>query len=91
MKTLWISMVLAVAMLCGVLTACGPQTERRPGKAATAAKAAPEESRTAESVYVCPMHPNVRQTTPGTCPECGMSLELMSSEPNAPDTSGRPR
>jgi Cu+-exporting ATPase len=25
--------------------------------------------------YVCPMHPEVRQTGPGTCPKCGMALE----------------
>ncbi len=26
-------------------------------------------------VYTCPMHPEVRQTTPGSCPICGMGLE----------------
>ncbi len=25
--------------------------------------------------YVCPMHPEVRQIGPGTCPKCGMALE----------------
>ncbi|WP_133127310.1 copper-transporting P-type ATPase [Legionella nagasakiensis] len=25
--------------------------------------------------YVCPMHPNVRQPSPGNCPICGMGLE----------------
>jgi Cu+-exporting ATPase len=25
--------------------------------------------------YVCPMHPEVRQAGPGTCPKCGMALE----------------
>jgi Cu+-exporting ATPase len=25
-------------------------------------------------IYVCPMHPQIRQTSPGTCPECGMDL-----------------
>lgn len=24
--------------------------------------------------YICPMHPEVKQDTPGMCPECGMSL-----------------
>jgi hypothetical protein len=24
--------------------------------------------------YLCPMHPDVRQTTPGKCPKCGMEL-----------------
>ena len=25
--------------------------------------------------YTCPMHPEVRQLGPGTCPKCGMALE----------------
>lgn len=25
-------------------------------------------------LYLCPMHPDVRQTTPGKCPKCGMAL-----------------
>ena len=25
--------------------------------------------------HTCPMHPNVRQAGPGSCPECGMALE----------------
>lgn len=27
------------------------------------------------NVYVCPMHPEVQQIGPGTCPKCGMALE----------------
>jgi Cu+-exporting ATPase len=26
-------------------------------------------------IYVCPMHPEIRQMGPGTCPKCGMALE----------------
>lgn len=29
-------------------------------------------------VYTCPMHPQVRQTARGSCPICGMALELES-------------
>jgi len=29
----------------------------------------------AGSVYTCPMHPEVRQEGPGSCPKCGMALE----------------
>ncbi len=29
---------------------------------------------TPASVYICPMHPDIRQNTPGHCPECGMNL-----------------
>ena len=28
----------------------------------------------AGAVYTCPMHPQVRQTKPGSCPICGMGL-----------------
>lgn len=25
-------------------------------------------------IYLCPMHPDVRQSGPGKCPQCGMAL-----------------
>ncbi len=31
------------------------------------------------AVYTCPMHPQVRQTESGSCPICGMGLELESA------------
>ena len=33
------------------------------------------ESAAPGTIYVCPMHPEVRQDEPGTCPKCGMALE----------------
>ncbi len=30
------------------------------------------------SIYTCPMHPEVRQDKPGSCPKCGMALELVN-------------
>ena len=32
-------------------------------------------------IYTCPMHPQVRQNGPGSCPKCGMALEPESPEP----------
>ena len=29
----------------------------------------------AASIYTCPMHPEVEQDHPGSCPKCGMALE----------------
>ena len=29
------------------------------------------------TIYTCPMHPEVRQDHPGTCPKCGMTLESI--------------
>ena len=31
-----------------------------------------------DSIFVCPMHPEVRQKGPGSCPKCGMALEPES-------------
>jgi Cu+-exporting ATPase len=36
----------------------------------------PDASRT---IYTCPMHPQIRQTMPGTCPICGMALEPVAA------------
>src|SRR3954471_21297407 len=40
----------------------------------------------AGAIYTCPMHPQIRQIGPGTCPICGMALEpelvAATSEPN---------
>ncbi len=30
------------------------------------------------AVYTCPMHPQIRQASPGSCPICGMSLEPVT-------------
>ncbi|HEY5653149.1 MAG TPA: YHS domain-containing protein, partial [Pontiella sp.] len=29
----------------------------------------------AGTIYICPMHPEIEQVDPGTCPICGMALE----------------
>ena len=40
------------------------------------AEAAPMPEEVAPGTeYTCPMHPEVRQNGPGTCPKCGMALE----------------
>jgi Cu+-exporting ATPase len=43
---------------------------------AAAPKTSPVDEVVATSrIYVCPMDPEVRQSTPGACPKCGMALE----------------
>ena len=32
----------------------------------------------AGAIYTCPMHPQIQQVGPGTCPICGMALELQT-------------
>ena len=31
----------------------------------------------ADTIYTCPMHPEIRQAHPGNCPKCGMTLEPL--------------
>lgn len=31
------------------------------------------------AIYTCPMHPEVQQVGPGSCPKCGMALEPMDA------------
>lgn len=33
------------------------------------------------ATYTCPMHPEIRQTGPGSCPLCGMALEPLGPVP----------
>ncbi|MGO4683783.1 heavy metal translocating P-type ATPase [Hyphomicrobium sp. 2TAF46] len=50
-------------------------------------EAAKAEPVPAGTIYTCPMHPQIRQVGPGSCPICGMALEpeLVTAEaaPNA--------
>ena len=39
------------------------------------------------TIYTCPMHPEVRQEGPGSCPICGMALEPLDALEGEEDTS----
>lgn len=39
-----------------------------------------------DTVYVCPMHPEVRSDKPGQCPKCGMNLVPEKKRKKAPAT-----
>jgi len=57
---------------------------KREGKAAEPPALKPTETgETGEQVYTCPMHPDVRQNQPGSCPKCGMTL-MPTQEALAP-------
>ena len=47
--------------------------------------AAPHAPPPADTVYTCPMHPQVRQSGPGHCPKCGMALEPVLPSLDAAD------
>ena len=38
------------------------------------------------AIYTCPMHPEVQQAGPGSCPKCGMALEPMDVNTEADTT-----
>ncbi len=54
---------------CRTKFAADPEKYLKP-KAVEPAQAAPEGV-----IYTCPMHPEIRQIGPGSCPICGMALE----------------
>ncbi|MEO5686887.1 MAG: copper-translocating P-type ATPase [Burkholderiaceae bacterium] len=70
---------------CGMTLVLMPQQgagslrgEASPSTAAKVAPAPPTQSVlpvVSGGIYTCPMHPEVRQDHPGSCPICGMTLE----------------
>jgi len=54
---------------------CKSKFDREPGRYLQAAQT--EEPVLAGTIYTCPMHPEIRQSTAGNCPKCGMTLEPM--------------
>jgi hypothetical protein len=52
-----------------------------------AAKSSPDPTvgKATAQEYTCPMHPEVRSSTPGTCPRCGMKLEPVKKKEPAPE------
>ena len=58
------------------------------GKGHVSAPPAPSATRNptpgrADVIYTCPMHPEVEQVGPGSCPMCGMDLEPKTLQPDA--------
>ncbi|MFM9859446.1 heavy metal translocating P-type ATPase [Pseudoxanthobacter sp. M-2] len=54
---------------------CRTKFEADPGKYLNKADAPPPAPMPEGTVYTCPMHPEIRQVGPGSCPICGMALE----------------
>ncbi|MFI5002122.1 MAG: heavy metal-binding domain-containing protein, partial [Reyranellales bacterium] len=70
---------------CG--TRCLSKFEANPLKYLKPADKKPPTPAQAQAIYTCPMHPEIRQAGPGSCPICGMALEPVEisaeSTPNA--------
>lgn len=60
--------VIAVAAT-GVLTGCGSDEVHQSSETAVA-----------DGAYTCPMHPEVKQKEPGSCPICGMNLVRVEKQ-----------
>ena len=54
---------------------CRTKFEGDPEKYLAPKSSRPEEKLPEGTIYTCPMHPEVRQVGPGSCPICGMALE----------------
>ena len=55
--------------------------KREPAKSSAATPVAP-----GAPLYTCPMHPEIRQDHPGSCPKCGMALEPVAPIPPSTKT-----
>ncbi len=66
---------------------CLAKFTAEPGRYLKPAGAAPVPAAPAGTIYTCPMHPQIRQVGPGSCPICGMALEpaevSLDQGPNA--------
>jgi Cu+-exporting ATPase len=60
------------AASCRAKFVANPARYLDPEQLKAAADAAPKDAE-----YTCPMHPEIRQIGPGSCPICGMALEPM--------------
>jgi P-type Cu+ transporter len=65
---------------------CLEQFRTDPTRFVDAQRTPPAAAADAEAEYTCPMHPEVRQKGPGSCPICGMALEpvaiTLEEQPN---------
>jgi Cu+-exporting ATPase len=61
---------------------CRERFEAEPGKFLQPKQAEPAAP--AGTIYTCPMHPQIRQVGPGSCPICGMALEPAVASLDAP-------
>ncbi len=61
---------------CRTKFVADPQRYLTPGQSAVSVDAG--------AIYTCPMHPQIRQIGPGSCPICGMALEPVEITAEAP-------
>ena len=57
-----------------------PQDPQRTAPSAPPSITADAMTPPSGAIYTCPMHPEIRQSLPGNCPKCGMTLEPLIPE-----------
>jgi P-type Cu+ transporter len=62
---------------------CRTKFAATPEKYLDPSKREPAGPMPAGAIFTCPMHPEVRQAGPGSCPICGMALEPEMPSPDA--------
>ncbi|MBT7918229.1 MAG: hypothetical protein HN617_11845, partial [Planctomycetaceae bacterium] len=80
-------MFLAAVLLAGILFLISIGIAQRIGWIGSAGESAARVDHDhAETIYTCPMHPNIRQPTAGRCPICDMELALATSGADSGDS-----
>ena len=59
---------------------CRDEVRGRSGEVPRAEDDASAEPVPEGTIYTCPMHPEIRQVGPGSCPICGMALEPVTGD-----------
>jgi len=63
-----------------------PESYLGDSKKSTTELAETAHSKHAQTLYTCPMHPEIQQDKPGSCPKCGMALEPLTPPTSATTT-----
>ena len=66
---------------------CVEKFKANPDKYLNPVASTPATTTPSAGGYTCPMHPEVRQATPGSCPKCGMTLEPIDPMPAKSDVT----
>ena len=77
MKRILISGILPIAFI--LLFSCKSNQKSEAGmESSETMQEQPVVTDTVKTQYTCPMHPEIISDTMGTCPRCGMDLEVRS-------------
>jgi len=70
-------------------SSCATKFKNDPQHYTTPAEDRPAPNAPKDATYTCPMHPEVQQIGPGSCPKCGMALEPIDASAEQDDSELR--